>query len=347
MEAAWFCLLWWMFATYVVLDGFDLGAGMLHLVVARSEPERRQVIRSVGPVWDGNEVWLLAAGGTLFLAFPVAYAVSFSGFYLPLMMVLWLLVGRALGIELRHQVEDPLWAQFWDVVFSVSSLLLAVFLGAALGNVVRGVPLDENGIFFEPLWTSFGVGPPTGVLDWYTVLVGLTAAAALGHHGALWLAARTDEAVEVRAGRLAGRLWPVVLVLSIATTVATFAVQPNVTESLAARPWTAIFAVMAGAGLVGAFVLRRQGRAWPAFGASGAYLYGMVASAAVGVYPFLLPGRDPGLGLTAIDTATSRYGLTVGMLWWIPGMLVVCAYTYLVTYRRLPAKFSVHDTSHH
>src|SRR5215468_639895 len=160
MGTAWFCLVSAMIAIYVVLDGYDIGAGLVHLLVARDDAERRLVLRTIGPVWDGNEVWLLAAGGTLYFAFPVLYASSFSGFYLPLMMVLWLLIGRALGIEFREQIDSPAWQPLWDVVFAVSSALLALFFGVALGNVVRGVPLDASGRFFAPLWTDFS---PYGV----------------------------------------------------------------------------------------------------------------------------------------------------------------------------------------
>src|SRR5713226_6597240 len=140
MGTLWFCLVALMIAIYVLLDGFDLGAGGIHLLVAKSDEERRQVLRSIGPVWDGNEVWLLAAGGTLYFAFPVLYASGFSGFYLPLMIVLWLLVLRGISIEFRNHIESPVWAPFWDVVFTGASALLAIFYGAALGNVVRGVP---------------------------------------------------------------------------------------------------------------------------------------------------------------------------------------------------------------
>ena len=346
METAWFCLLAWMFGTYVVLDGFDFGVGILHLFVARNEAERKQVIRSIGPVWDGNEVWLIAAGGTMFFAFPKLLAISFSGFYLALMIVLWLLIFRALGIELRHQLADPIWTQFWDAAFAASSLLLSVCLGAALGNLVRGVPLTEAGTFFEPLWTNFRVGQQTGILDWYTVLVALTAMLALAHHGALWLNARTDEAVEERARRLAGRLWPLVVVLSIVTTVATAVVQPNVRESLSTRPWGVAFIAVAGAGLIGAQVLRNRGRALQAFLASAAYLYGMVALAAIGIYPYVLPGRDPTFGLTVYDAATWKTGLMIGMYWWIPGMLLACGY-FMYVYSTMPAKLSLHDGADH
>src|ERR687893_2122228 len=136
-----------MIAVYVLLDGFDLGSGAIHLVAARNERERRTILRAIGPVWDGNEVWLIAAGGTLFFAFPQLYASSFSGFSLPLIMVLWLLMIRGLSIELRGHLRDTLWASFWDAAFFVGSALLAIFFGAALGNVVRGVPVGEDFYF--------------------------------------------------------------------------------------------------------------------------------------------------------------------------------------------------------
>src|SRR5499425_3254615 len=174
MPTVWFAIVSVMIAAYVVLDGFDLGAGILYLYAARNVNERRKVLRSIGPVWDGNEVWLLAAGGTLYFAFPQLYASAFSGFYLPLMMVLWLLMLRGIGIELRMHVGNPVWQGFFDVVFCFSSALLAIFFGAALGNVIRGVPLNAEGYFFEPLFTTFSpYTPQTGILDWYTVLTGV------------------------------------------------------------------------------------------------------------------------------------------------------------------------------
>src|SRR5579862_1907035 len=155
MGTIWFCLVAVMLAGYVVLDGFDIGVGILHLWIARTEAERRVLLRSIGSVWDGNEVWLLAGGGTLYFAFPALYAASFSGFYLPLIMVLWLLMLRGIALEFRSHQANPLWTSFWDAIFALASTLLAIFYGAALGNVVRGVPFDSSGRFFEPLWTNF------------------------------------------------------------------------------------------------------------------------------------------------------------------------------------------------
>jgi len=142
MGTIWFWLVAVMIVIYVLLDGFDLGAGTIHLLVAKTDEERRQVLGSIGPVWDGNEVWLLAAGGTLYFAFPALYASAFSGFYLPLMIVLWLLILRGASIEFRNHIKSAVWDPLWDFLFWASSLLLAVVVGAALVNVVRGVPMD-------------------------------------------------------------------------------------------------------------------------------------------------------------------------------------------------------------
>src|SRR5258705_11576689 len=153
METFWFVAVALMLTVYVVLDGFDLGAGIIHHVAAKTEAERRGILRAIGPLWDGNEVWLIGAAGTLFFSFPVLYAASFSGFYLPLMMVLWLLMLRALGIELRGQVVEPLWRWFLDFTFTGSGAALAMFLGAALGNGFLGVRLGAERLFFELLLT--------------------------------------------------------------------------------------------------------------------------------------------------------------------------------------------------
>ena len=231
MEIVWFCLVAVMVTIYVLLDGFDLGAGAIHFLVAKTNEERRQVIATIGPVWDGNEVWLLAAGGTMYFAFPTLYASGFSGFYLPLMIVLWLLILRGTSIEFRNHIQSPVWIPFWDFVFSISSLLLAVFLGAALGNVVRGVPLDESGYFFEPLWTNFRLGEQTGILDWYTILVGVLALLVLMMHGGLWVRLKTRNELGERAAKVAGYAWWGVLVLTALVTWVTFSVQPQVAHA--------------------------------------------------------------------------------------------------------------------
>ncbi len=338
MEALWFCLVAMMIAGYVILDGFDLGAGSIHLVVARSEPERRAVLRSIGPVWDGNEVWLLAAGGTLFLAFPALYASSFSGFYLPLMIVLWLLILRGVSIEFRNHIDSAVWKPVWDAGFMVSGALLAVFYGAALGNVIRGVPLDSSGKFFLPLWTDFGLSGDLGILDWYTVSVGVLALAALVQHGALWVALKTGNDVSRRASQAAAAAWFAVAALTVLVTVLTLRVQPQVGANLAAHPWGYVFPFLAVGGLLAILGGGRASRQRLAFLGSCAYLAGMLASAAFGVFPYVLPARpDPALGLTIYNSAAGAYGLRVGLWWYIPGMLLALGY-FVFVYRHFAGK---------
>ena len=239
MATLWFMIVAVMVAAYVVLDGFDLGAGVIYLGAARTPDERRTIMRAIGPVWDGNEVWLLAAGGTLYFAFPLLYASSFSGFYLPLMIVLWLLMLRGIGIELRAHMKNPVWLGFFDTIFCGSSLLLTIFFGAALGNVVRGVPLGPDEYFFEPLWTNFRVnqgtsGTNNGILDWYTVLTGVIALVTLTAHGSLYVAVKTEGDLNRRARAVALWAWPVQLLLTVAGLVATIYIRPGSARQLQA-----------------------------------------------------------------------------------------------------------------
>jgi cytochrome bd ubiquinol oxidase subunit II len=338
MESVWFCLVAVMIAVYVVLDGFDIGAGIVHLLVARTNGERHAVLRTIGPVWDGNEVWLLAGGGTLYFAFPVLYASSFSGFYLPLIIVLWLLILRGISIEFRNHVDSPLWRPFWDVVFSFSSLLLAVFYGAALGNVVRGVPLDASGYFFLPLWTDFRVGSHGGILDWYTILTGVTALLALMLHGALWVRLKSAGPVRERGDSLSRRTWWCVAVMTAALTAASFAIQPHLSERFASAPWGFVFPTMPIVGLLGIRWSRSTANELRAFLFSCSYLLGMLTSAAFGVYPYLLPAStDARFSLTIRNAAADRYGLGIGLAWWIPGMILAAGYA-VYTYRHFAGK---------
>jgi cytochrome bd ubiquinol oxidase subunit II len=338
VETIWFCLIAIMIAMYVVLDGFDLGAGAIHLLVARTDRERRLVLRSIGPVWDGNEVWLVAAGGTLYFAFPALYASGFSGFYLPLMIVLWLLILRGISIEFRNHLESPVWAPFWDVVFSGSSLLLAVFYGAALGNVVRGVPLDEKGYFFEPLWIDFRLGPQTGILDWYTVLVGLTALFVLTLHGALWVTLKTEDAVNQRARQIARRAWWLVAAFTALITVVTFRVQPQVPANLSTHAWGYVFPALALAGLFAIRWYVGSQDSIRAFLGSCAYIVGMLTSVVFGVYPYVLPAStNAAYALTVHNAKAADYGLKIGLVWWVIGIALAVGYL-VFAYRHFAGK---------
>lgn len=344
VETLWFWLVAVLLTGYVVLDGFDLGAGAIHLFVARNDRERRTVLQSLGPVWDANEVWLLAAGGTLIMAFPRLYASSFSGFYLPLMIVIWLLILRAIAIEFRSHLEGPVWRPFWDVVFSAASALLAVFLGAALGNVVRGVPLGADGYFFNPLWTTFRTrGDRLGILDWYTVTVGVTSLTALVHHGALWTVLKTEGTVRERAKRVAASVWWALPVLVVLLTALTFRVQPHVPERMGEQPAGYLLPLLALVGLAASRWLDHRGRELAAFLASCAFLAGMLLSVSFGLHPLVLPAaNDPAASLTVYNASAPAAGLRAALLWWIPGMLLVLAYTVLV-YRGMAGKVAAAD----
>lgn len=338
METAWFILVAFMLVAYVVLDGFDLGAGIINHLVARTHDERRIVLRAIGPVWDGNEVWLIAAGGALFFAFPLLYASSFSGFYLPLMMVLWLLMLRGVGIELRSHVHDPLWWSFFDFVFSVSSLLLAIFFGAAIGNVVRGVPLNAQGFFFEPLWTNFRAGANPGILDWYTVLTGILALITLTVHGAHYLALKTEGEVHQRSQRVALKAWWILVLMTVVSLAATLYVRPQVLANFRLRPWGWIIPVVV---VVSLPLMRRfaaKGKFLAAFLASAGYIAAMLGGAAFAMYPYLLPAStDPMYGLTIYNAKTGAYSLSVGLIWWGLGMILALAY-FTFIYRSFRGK---------
>jgi len=346
MTTLWFIFLVFMFAVYVVLDGFDFGAGILHLFVAKNDTERRTVLAAIGPVWDGNEVWLLAGGGVLVYAFPRVYAAAFSGYYLPLMMVLWLLILRGISIEFRSHQEGSLWRSFWDGAFAFSSTLMAIVLGAALGTVIRGVPLDATGYFLGPLFTDFRMGAHPGILDWFTVLVGVFALVALAAHGATYLIYKTEGPVQERARQIALRLWIALAILIVPVTAATASVQPHLYASLISRPWTWLLAVGIVASLVGVFVSLRRGAELPAFLASAGFLVTMLGATAAGVFPtFLTSTLDPKFTLTADNAAAGSYSLTVGLYWWPLALLIAIGY-FIYLFRSFRGKVTLSSDGH-
>ena len=207
MIEIWYAILVFVFTTYVVLDGRNFGAGALHLIVAKTAAERRQVVAAIGPLWSWHEVWLVAFGGVLFVAFPRFLATAFSGYYLALYLVLWSLILRGISLEVGGHIDNRLWQGFWDFVFTVSNILLAVLFGTALGNVARGVSLDSNGEFHLAFFTDFQVRGHTGLLDWYTISMGLFTLVILAAHGATYLTLKTEGAVHERSQWLTRRLW--------------------------------------------------------------------------------------------------------------------------------------------
>ena len=345
METVWFMIVAFMLVAYVVLDGFDIGAGIIHYVIGRTDAEREAAIRAVGPVWDGNEVWLLATGGTLYFAFPVLYSAAFSGFYLPLIMVLWLLILRASGIELRHQLDNRMWTNFWDFVFCLASSLLAIFFGAALGNVVRGVPLNPEHYFFEPLFTHWGTTGETGILDWFTVLSGVVAFVALTVHGAAWQALKLAGEMSSRARRVVSLGWFGLVIVTAASLIAVLNVRPGIIDNFYIYPVGWVIPLSVGAALAAIKYFNAKGHDRETFLASSAYLASMLGGAVFGLYPNVLPALDPANSLTIHNAKAGAYGLGVGIIWWTIGIIIaLCYFTFL--FRTFKGKIAIGQDAH-
>jgi cytochrome d ubiquinol oxidase subunit II len=331
MTTAWFCFLAVMVTIYVVLDGFDLGVGALHLLLARTREEREQTTAAIGPVWNGNEVWLIAGGGVLFLAFPKAYSGAFSGLYFGLILVLWLLVGRGLALELRHQLDHPLWLTACDTVFALSSAALAIVFGVALGNVVRGVPLNPDGYFHLPLFE---------ILNWYGLLIGVFGLVVLCAHGAAFIAWRGTGALQTRAAALARRLLVVEAVLGVALAWPTYHVRHSMITTFGDHPWRIVFPLIAAAALAAAFVYQRRDAWFRAFAASALFIVGLLTTMAAGLYPKILPAHQGSPNSLTIDNAaTGHHALTTALYWWPLGMVLAAVY-FAFAYRmffRAPA----------
>ena len=328
MPEVWYALLASMFIAYAVLDGFDFGAGVLHLFVARTEPERRAVFGAIGPFWDGNEVWLIGAGGVMFLAFPVLLSVAFPSFYLSLFVVLWCLLLRGIAIELRSHVDNAEWRTFWDAVFALASALLALLFGVALGNIVRGLPLDSEEATTLPLFTNFRSSGQVGLLDWYTLLVGAFSSGLLTLHGALFLQYRTRGELAGRARRIEGRLrWPLLGLFGVVS-VATHFVRPEFFHSLATRPlaWVAGGGALFGVALV-VYQPATNGRR---FIGSCLVIAGLLGALAVAIFPTLLHSTlDARHSLTLGQAVSGDYSRRVALYWWPLAFMLAVAYLAL------------------
>ena len=319
-----FLVIAFMLTAYVMLDGYDLGVAAIAPFAAKSEEERAAAMASIGPFWNGNEVWLIAAGGALFALFPEAYASSFSGFYLPLMVVLWLLMFRGIAMELRGHLESPLWHAFWDFAFTASSVLLIVVFGVALGNLVRGVPLDASGYF---------QGTFAYLLNPYAVFVGVFAIAVLSLHGATWLAWASRGAIAQRGNALSQRLWWGVLVLYLAVSAMTFVTRgmPSGVNAIFVMPALSL------AALIACWYFARAGAARRAFAASSVFVASLVATAAWTMFPYLLPAYPAGHGgLSIYAAAPSPVALFSALAVIVIGIAGVILYATFVLGKMLP-----------
>jgi cytochrome d ubiquinol oxidase subunit II len=334
METVWFALLSFAIAAYAVTDGYDLGVGILSPRLAHNTRERAALRDAIITTWAANEVWLIALGGLLFLAFPPVYAAAFSGFYLAFMILLWCLIGRGLAVEMRSHLEQPVWRAACDILFPIASFLVAFALGTAAGNVLRGVPLDPQGHMFLPLWTNLYLGGGPAIFDWYTILVGLLTVAVFALHGANFLAFKTEGELRGRARRAALESSVPVAVLVLAVVFLSPVVNPLLTANYDAHPGTytvLVLVVVAFGATVALSVFRRY---LMAFVASALLMVALATIVAIALYPNLLPGRpDPQYSLTAHNAAANSYGLTVALIWFLIGLALVGC--YMLVLRRL------------
>ena len=328
LQWLWFVLVGVLLTGYAVLDGFDLGAGVLYPFIGRTDGEKELIRASIGPVWDGNEVWLLTGGGALFAAFPAVYASTFSGFYFAIMLVLFGLILRAVSIEYRGR--DAGFAKLWDVAFFVGSLVPALLVGVAVGNVIRGIPLDAHGNY---------IGTFLQLLNWYSLLIGLLGLCAIVTHGAAWLAIKTDGPVQERAIKVRGIAQIVCVLLFVLATVATLVEASRASDNVfgAWYGWLSVLVVL------GAVVWARygmiKGNHRTAFLGTALTIIGVGGIFAVSNYPDMVPARGTPVetSLTVSNSASGNTTLTAMLIITIIGLPIMLAYT-IMAYRLFKGK---------
>ncbi|MEU1721591.1 cytochrome d ubiquinol oxidase subunit II [Nonomuraea sp. NPDC005692] len=316
MENVWFVLIAVLWTGYFLLEGFDFGVGILMPVLSREEADRRAVLRTIGPVWDGNEVWLLVAGGATFAAFPEWYATLFSGFYLPLFLILLALIARGVALEYRSKSDST---RGWDRALFWGSLVPAFLWGVAFANIVRGVPLNAEHEYTGTLLT---------LLNPFALLGGLATLLLFTLHGAVFLALRTTGDLRLAAGRMAKSISPAAFLVVMAFLL--------LSDGGGAPRWAAV--ALVALGLAGAVAATVRGRDGWAFTASAVAVVALVAAIFSGLWPNVMPALDPANSLTVTNAASSPYTLTV-MTWvaavFTPLVLAYQAWTYWVFRRRL------------
>ena len=341
MITTWYAVVSFMLIVYIVLDGRNFGAGMLHWFVAKTPEERRQVIAAVGPLWSWHEVWLVAFGGTLVAIFPRLMASAFAGYYLALFLIVWCLILRGISIEVGGHINDRLWQTYWDFVFVVSNLLLALLFGAAAGNVARGVPLDAQGNFSMAFFTDFSVRGYVGLLDWYTASIAILAVVMLAAHGATYLTLKTEGPVHDRSQQFANYLWIGVVPVLLIVLVESRFVRPDLPGRAWSNPfwWIGlIITVVAIVCLVSSLAKRHELRAYIG---STFVIFGLLATGAAAIFPVMLHSTlAPENSMTAYAVAVGPKSLHLATLWWPIGFALAVFYFIFIS-RRYAGKVSV------
>ena len=345
MEIFWYITISIILVIFFILDGYDFGVGIIHLFFAKNENDKKVIAKSAGLFWDSNEVWLVVAGGMLFMAFPTFYASVFSGFYLPLIMVLWLIIFRAIGLEFRNQFNAQMWKDMWDKAFGVSSLLLALFFGIALGNIVRGVNLGgvvdgiskyEAYYFFLPLWdSSFSPASANpGVIDWFTLTIGIIAVVVLAIHGANWIILKTNSSINSKLKSVVFNMNIGLLALTIFSLSVWHIVSPAPFKNFIDKPYLTVFPLIYFIGLLGLFFVKKLKTDIYGFILSTLLIVGGITSSLASIFPAVLPSTNTvNSPLTIYNTAAGEYGLSVALGWGIVGFILL--FVYLIVQKRL------------
>ncbi len=346
MIEIWYAIVSFMLIVYVVLDGRNFGAGMLHWLVAKTPEERRQVVAAIGPLWAWHEVWLVAFGGTLVAVFPRLMASAFAGYYLALFLILWCLLLRAMALEVGGHINDRLWQGFWDFVFVVSSFLLALLFGAAGGNLARGVPLDARQNFSMAFFTDFGVRGNVGLLDWYTVSVAVFAITMLAAHGATYLTLKTDGPVHDRSAVYAKWLWAAAAPLLVIVSLESWFVRPELIGQGMRNPLTWLGGLVIAVSAVALASGLRNHREMRAFLGSNFLIAGLLGTGAATIFPVMLYSTlDPENSLTAYSVAAGPSSLKLAAIWWPFALILTVGYFIFIS-RHYQGKVSAERGDH-
>lgn len=331
-QIIWFILWGVLWGVYFMTDGFDFGAGILHNFLARNEEEKATVIKAIGPVWDGNQVWLITAGGATFAAFPTTYAMMFSWLYTPLLLILFALILRGVAVEFRGKEEGRSWKKLWDVSLFLGSLIPALLFGTAFGNIFMGLPIDGSG-YHGTLFT---------LLNPYGLLTGVLFVLLMTVHGALFLKVKTDGGMSDRAGVLAGRLWYPLLAVAAAFLAATFFATKLYDNFFSVKPLF-LLPLLAVLSLAGIKLFIARGDFLKAFFASCLTILTVVFTGVTGLYPNLIPSSmAPEFSLTIFNSSSSRYTLIIMTV--VAGLIVPVVIAYQIwVYRLFSRKVGAHD----
>ncbi len=322
LETVWFLLWGILWAVYFVLDGFDLGIGTISPLLGKSEENRKAIYESMAPFWDGNEVWLITAGGVTFAAFPSTYAVMFSALYSPLMLLLFALILRAVALEFRAKLENAAWKKLWDGCLFLGSFVPALLLGVAFSNLFQGIPIDREGIFQGTILT---------LLNPYGLLGGLLFVLLFAHHGALWLCIRTGASLQDSSARMARRIW--ILLLAVAAFFLAFTAQAtSLYENYLSYPVLFVLPALAVAGLVLSRLSLGRRRWWRAWAFSGVAIACATLFGVVGMYPAMIPSSlDAAYSLTIHNSASSALTLKIMLavaLVFVPMVIIYQTWAY-------------------